>query len=111
MKNWMFALTLLAVILLSSCSQTEVRDFFVDKSLTSNCPIPGFGMPAPATCLNVKFNKTDSYEGFSNEIEGFTYEEGFFYELRVQVTPPNANLADDIATYDLLNIVSKEKAD
>jgi heat shock protein HslJ len=63
----------------------------------------------PMQCMLVKENLEDEYEFFYSEIEGFTFEPGYTYELRVLVEPV-ANAPADASNlkYTLLEVVSQE---
>lgn len=62
---------------------------------------------APQPCLLVKENADDPYEYFYGTIEGFTYERGYDYELRVRVEPV-ANPPADASSqkWTLVEVVS-----
>lgn len=63
----------------------------------------------PMQCMMVKENPDDEYQFFYNEIEGFTFEPGYTYEVRVRVEPV-ANAPADASSlkYTLIEVVSKE---
>ena len=66
------------------------------------------GFMFPTTCLQVRFNPAENWEAFDDPIEGFDFEPGFFYELRVRrisITDPPA----DASSYRwiLLELVNK----
>ncbi len=65
----------------------------------------------PMKCMLVKENPEDEYQFFYSEIEGFTFEPGFTYELRVLVEPV-ANAPADASSlkYTLIEVVSQEPA-
>ncbi len=63
---------------------------------------------APQKCMQVKTNPDDDYSFFYDTIDGFEYEEGYEYELRVLVEPVQDPPADAPAlTYTLIETVSK----
>ncbi len=63
---------------------------------------------APQKCMQVKTNPDDDYGLFYDQIEGFEFEEGYEYELRVLVEPVQNPPADASAlTYTLVELVSK----
>ncbi len=66
----------------------------------------------PMQCMLVKENPEDDYQLFYSEIEGFTFEPGFTYELRVLVEPV-ANAPADASNlkYTLVEVVSQEPAE
>jgi heat shock protein HslJ len=66
----------------------------------------------PMKCMLVKENPEDDYQFFYSEIEGFTFEPGFTYELRVLVEPV-ANAPADASNlkYTLVEVVSQEPAE
>ena len=62
----------------------------------------------PTTCLQVRFNPEGNWEAFYDPIEGFDFEPGFFYELRVR----RVSIADppaDASSYRwiLLELINK----
>ena len=46
----------------------------------------------PMKCMLVKENPEDDYKYFYSQIEGFEFEPGYTYELRVLVTPVELSL-------------------
>ncbi|NKQ37184.1 MAG: META domain-containing protein [Chloroflexi bacterium] len=66
---------------------------------------------APQKCMQVKENPDDDYTFFYDQIEGFNYEEGFEYELKVEVTKVENPPADaSNLKYTLVEEVSKTPA-
>jgi len=62
----------------------------------------------PQTCMLVKENPEDNWTYFYDQIEGFDYEEGFTYELLVDIIPVENPAADASSLrYELKNIISK----
>jgi hypothetical protein len=63
----------------------------------------------PMKCMQVKSDPNAEYEFFYSQIEGFEFEEGFEYELEVQVDPV-ANPPADASSleYTLLRILNKQ---
>lgn len=67
---------------------------------------------APQKCLMVKENEGEDWQMFYDQIEGFNYEEGYFYELKVKVTPVKNPPADSSSLYyTLIKVVSKTKVE
>lgn len=65
----------------------------------------------PQQCLQVKENPEDDYRLFYDQIEGFDFEEGYEYELRVQTEPIENPPADGSAIrWTLIEVVSKTEA-
>jgi hypothetical protein len=64
----------------------------------------------PRKCLQVRESEKDEWTLFYSSIEGFTYEEGTKYELKVSVEsvarPPQDSAS---VKYKLVEIVSKQK--
>lgn len=61
-------------------------------------------------CMLVKENKTGDYEYFYNNIEGFSYQPGYEYELKVRVEKINNPPADASSLkYILVEEVLKTK--
>lgn len=65
---------------------------------------------APMKCLQVKEKESDSWENFYSNIEGFTYEPGFEYVLKVKTEKiKNPPMDGSSIKYTLVNQVSKIK--
>lgn len=63
---------------------------------------------APQQCLQVKENEADDWTLFYDQIEGFTHEPGFIYELRVQETTVENPPADASSlALSLVEVVSQ----
>lgn len=67
---------------------------------------------APQRCLLVREGADDEWTAFYDRIEGFTYEEGFHYRIRVQ-RRRIPNPAADASSFEhrLLEVVSQTPAD
>jgi Domain of unknown function (DUF4377) len=109
MQSWKLVVTLILITLLASCSRSEVRTFFVDSTLATECPPAGNWGPKPDTCLKVRYNQSEDWFGFSNEIQGFDYEQGYNYELLVRIVTFSLPAPDAFSTtYQLARLVKKE---
>lgn len=65
---------------------------------------------APRTCYQVKYSNSKDWEFFYSEIEGFNYEAGYRYVLKVSRTKRKNIPADASAyIYKLVKIVKKTK--
>lgn len=66
---------------------------------------------APQQCLQVRYSSEDEYELFYSNINGFSYEPGYDYELIVQKTPVENPPADASAIeWTLVDVVSQTPA-
>jgi heat shock protein HslJ len=66
---------------------------------------------APQSCLLVREDPSDDWQYHYDPIEGFVYEPGFEYELRILETPVENPPADASSIrWSLLEIVSKERS-
>ena len=64
---------------------------------------------APQKCLRVKTDPDGEWQLFYAPIEGFEYEEGFVYELKVNsFDVPNPPADGSSIRYELVEVVSKE---
>jgi heat shock protein HslJ len=65
---------------------------------------------APQKCLQVKYSNSKDWENFYGTIEGFNYQEGYQYQLRIRRTKL-ANVPADASSYKykLVRIVKKTK--
>lgn len=87
----------------SSVSANEKT--FIIASQTVDCT----GV-APMKCLQVKEKETDNWENFYSNIEGFTYEPGFEYVLKVKTEKiENPPMDGSSIKYTLVQQVSKTK--
>lgn len=67
---------------------------------------------APMDCMQVKIGKDKEWQNFYNTIEGFTYEPGYEYRLKVVKTAREGNIPADASkyTYKLKKVVCKKKS-
>ena len=64
----------------------------------------------PRKCMQVRESESDPWTMFYDRIEGFTYEEGHAYELRVALEKtPNPPADGSSLRYRLVEIISKQK--
>ena len=121
MKQFLLLVTALAVLLVVvACSPTggqeptaaeptqsnegqgEMKTLYVGPELVE---CVGVG---PMQCMQVKEDPNGEYQNFFNPIEGFTFEPGYTYELRVNVTTIANPPADGSSLrYTLVEVVSK----
>lgn len=65
---------------------------------------------APMKCLQVKEKETDNWENFYSNIEGFIYEPGFEYVLKVKTEKiENPPMDGSSIRYTLIKQVSKTR--
>ena len=65
----------------------------------------------PMQCLQVKYSSEEAWSNFYQDIEGFTYEPGFIYEIsveRIQLDPSNVPADASSIRYKLLEVISKK---
>ena len=66
---------------------------------------------APQKCIQIKEEGKTDWTYFYNEIEGFDFEEGFFYKLKVDIIEIENPPADGSSLhYKLIEILDKSKA-
>jgi hypothetical protein len=89
----------------SANSDTGNEKTFIISSQTVDCT----GV-APMKCLQVKEKATDNWSNFYSNIEGFTYEPGFEYILKVKTEKIENPPADGSSIkYILVRQISKTK--
>ncbi len=102
MKRLHFIIPILSLFL-SSCEKNQtlfIADHYVDCA----------GL-VPQKCLLVKENDTDDWILFKDTIEGFSYEEGYTYQLKVRITKVLHPQADASSLkYTLVEVISKVKS-
>lgn len=82
----------------------EVKTLYVHEQL-ADCEGEG-----PRKCLQVRESENDEWTLFYSNIQGFDYEEGTRYQLRVRVREVSEPPADGSSLrYELVEIVSQEK--
>lgn len=82
--------TVLLAICLLSCSNSNVKTFQVTNN-TVGCK---------ANCLEIKAQESDQWQKLNTKIEGFTAEDGYIYELLLEIK-------DDSMSYALIDEVRK----
>jgi hypothetical protein len=85
--------------------KTTTKTLFVADALV-DCEGEG-----PTKCMRTRASEGEPWTLFYGRIEGFTYEEGNAYELRVEVTEvPNPPADAPSLAHRLVEVVSKKKA-
>ncbi len=91
----------------SSATGLTEREFSLEVS-EQRVPCIGVG---PQECLQVRESSDVAWQLFYDNIEGFTYEPGFRYVLRVaERRVPNPPADSSSLAYRLLHVVSKTPA-
>ena len=84
-------------------SEANVKTLFVDEAL-ADC----MG-ESPMKCLRVRESESADWTLHYGDIEGFTHEAGYRYELRVKVTEvPNPPADGSSLRHELVEVVSKK---
>jgi hypothetical protein len=93
-----------------SCSDTNSETKHETKKLFLNSsPVDCVGI-VPQKCIQVKENESEEWRFFYDEIENFTFEEGYFYEIIVEIINVENPPADSSSKkYMLVEIISKEE--
>jgi heat shock protein HslJ len=129
-KGWLLVASVLLTMILASCVVAETTpapapEEPVDTSLGEPASEPAAGGEvitlyvgpetadcvgvAPQQCLLVKENPEDEYTFFYGQIEGFTYEPGYEYQLLVSVEEvPDAPADASTLKYTLIEVVEKD---
>jgi heat shock protein HslJ len=106
----LFSMTVLAAVL-SSCDTTKkaMPDDSIQTLLVANHKMPCTGA-APMECMLVKSEKDSDWRYFYSSIEGFDYQSGHEYVLKVK-TEKLTNVPADASSirYILKEIVSKKE--
>ncbi|MFD0964408.1 DUF4377 domain-containing protein [Pseudofulvibacter geojedonensis] len=101
MKKVVFILTLFSFMLMA-CKETKT---VILKSNLVDCQGEG-----TQKCMQYKIKGEDNWQLFYGEIEGFTYEEGYNYELEVDIEKIDNPPADGSnLKYTLRKVLKKER--
>lgn len=105
----LFFISFSAFILLNCTANSQTANS-AEKTLFVSSETKDCTGVMPMKCLQVRENAADSWGNFYSNIEGFTYEPGFEYELKVK-TEKIANPPMDRSSikYILVKQVSKVK--
>jgi heat shock protein HslJ len=76
-------LPILWAALMVSCGSTKNKDMEVVTYRVNSFRVPCEGV-APMECLEIRRGDSESWELFYSEIEGFEFEPGYLYRLRVR---------------------------
>jgi len=95
---------LLFIVSMTSCVSSRKTLYVAAKKVSCQGVVP-------RKCLQVKTDMhQDDWHYFYNQIEGFSYEEGYRYKLRVKVTKLKNPPADASQLhYQLLKVIDKTK--
>ena len=95
----------MGLLFVFSCGKDNEKTIFVADA-TVICS--GVGLQK---CLQIKENETDDWKNLYTNIEGFDYEEGYSYKLKVEITDIENPPADSSSKkYILLEVLEKTKA-
>ncbi|HST84826.1 MAG TPA: DUF4377 domain-containing protein [Kineosporiaceae bacterium] len=84
---------------------TVAEDFYINSQLVECEGV------APQQCMQVRKSPDEDWELFYGRIEGFTFEPGYAYKVRVRVTPVEQAPADaSTLRYTLLEVEEKIRA-
>jgi len=103
--NTLFALCAFALSFgsLGACAQTKKTMFVSDRRVS--CTANGFN-----NCMQIKYTKNGDWEPYYTTIDGFTYEEGYEYKLKVIKYNANSDKSTEpVMRYRLTKIVSKRE--
>ncbi|MGC1631684.1 MAG: DUF4377 domain-containing protein [Gelidibacter sp.] len=94
-----------AIVLFSfSCSNSSRKIIYI-----ADAEVDCEGV-TPQKCLQIKEEGTTEWTYFYDHIEGFDYEKGFFYKLKVAVTKIDNPPADGSSLhYKLIEVLAKSK--
>lgn len=82
----------------------EIKKLFLNSTLVDCVGI------SPQKCMQVKENESEEWRFFYDEIENFTFEEGYFHEIIVEIINVENPPADSSSKkYMLIEIISKEE--
>ena len=86
----------------------------IEPNLVQVSPNPPAAPNSPAIIYNMSIMEDETNEKYTldlNRIDGFTYEQGFYYKLKVRKSTITNPAADGpITSYTLLEVISKIKA-
>lgn len=114
MKKFTTFLTLtvsvIFVMVLTQCTSSANMSSANEKTLIVGPETADCTGVAPMKCLQVKENASDSWTNFYTNIEGFTYEPGYEYVLKVKTEKIENPPADGSSIkYTLVKQISKTK--
>lgn len=104
------AAPVLAIFTMIQCGTTPAASAADEKTFIVGPQTADCTGVAPMKCLQVKEKPTDNWSNFYTNIEGFTYEPGYEYVLKVK-TEKVENVPADASSikYTLIKQVSKTK--
>ncbi|WP_426478981.1 DUF4377 domain-containing protein [Chryseobacterium sp. CBSDS_008] len=100
----------LALFVMTQCTTTANASAGDEKTFIVGPQTADCTGVAPMKCLQVKENASESWTNFYSNIEGFTYEPGYEYVLKVKTEKVDNPPADASSIkYTLVEQVSKTK--
>ena len=112
MKQWLAVILVTQAALLASCAAYDTPERQTMQSVTywiNSYRVPCTGV-GPMSCLQVRRDQSGPWSLFYSEIEGFEYEPGYLYEIKVREEARDAaDTPADASTmrYVLLSIEEK----
>lgn len=107
----------LLIAILTSCGVTKNKQQANEKIILVNSSMVDCMGVGPMKCYQVKFldqkeNENDPWQNMYTAIDGFNYESGYIYKIKVKEEHlDRANLPQDVSSikYTLVSILSKKK--
>lgn len=104
-------LALVPILALAACTAPSPTPAGIEKTIFVGPELVDCVGVAPQQCMQIKENPEGEYTLFYGTIEGFEFEPGYTYELRVLVTEvPNPPADSSSLKYSLIEELSKTPA-
>lgn len=104
--NSKFGIATICVLLFFSCAKEDEKTIFVNDIMV-NC----VGV-SPQKCFQIRENESDPWYNHYGTIEGFEFEPGYSYKLKVRVAEVDNPAADQLSeTFVLLDVLKKTKVE
>ena len=82
----------------------EIKTLYVNSQLVDCVDVE------PRKCMEVRETPMSEWDYFYDDIDGFTFEEGYLYTIRVEITNvPNPPTDASSKRYQLFELIGKEK--
>ncbi len=104
--NSKFGILSVCVLLFFSCAKEDEKTIFINDIMV-NC----VGV-SPQKCFQIKENESDPWYNYYGNIEGFDFEPGYTYKLKVRVVKVENPAADQLSeAFVLLDVLKKTKVE
>lgn len=104
-----FSLIVITCLFLFACEKEKNSEIVIYNIASERFVSPLQDEGSIGTWFIAKQNQNEEWRLLTREIEGFVYESGYEYIIKVSIKPTEQFIDQDPVSYRLIKVISKEK--